>query len=77
MVRWMYNVRPDDRISAEELGTRLKLNSMKKCLQDKRLQWFGHLESMEENTNVEPSWLVGVYAEDHLGKHEIRYSEVV
>ena len=29
MVRWMFNVRPEDRISAVELRTRLKLKSMK------------------------------------------------
>ena len=37
MVRWVYNVRPKDRISAEELRTRLKLNAMKECLQNNRL----------------------------------------
>ena len=33
MVRWMYNVedKPEDRISAEELRTRLKLKSMREC----------------------------------------------
>ena len=45
----MCNVRPGDRISATELRIRLISNSMKKCLQDRRLQWFGHLEGMEEN----------------------------
>ena len=35
-VRWMCNVRPDDKISAEELRTRLKLNSMREYLQDGR-----------------------------------------
>ena len=34
MVRWMCNVRPEDRISTEERGTRLKLRSRRKCLQD-------------------------------------------
>ena len=33
----------------KELWTRLKLNSMRECLQDRRLQRFGHLERMEEN----------------------------
>ena len=30
MVRWIYSVRPEDRISAEELGTRIKMNNMNK-----------------------------------------------
>ena len=45
----MCNVRLDDKISAEELRTRLKLKSMSKCVQDRRLEWFGHLERMEES----------------------------
>ena len=42
--------KPENRISTEEFWTRLKLKSMRECLQDRRLQWFGHLERMEENT---------------------------
>ena len=49
MVKWTSNVRSTDKSSEEELRTRLKLNSTKKCLQDRGLQWFGHLEGMEEN----------------------------
>ena len=49
MVGWMPNVKSEDRISTEELRTRLKLKSMRKCLQDRRLQWFGHLERLEGN----------------------------
>ena len=36
-VGWMGNIRPKDRNFAEELRTRLKLNSMRECLQDRRL----------------------------------------
>ena len=38
IVWWMYNVRPEDRISAEELRTSLKLKRMRECLQEKILQ---------------------------------------
>ena len=44
----MCNVRLENGISAEELRTRLKWKSMRECLQD-RMQWFGHLEGMEES----------------------------
>ena len=37
MVTSMCNFRPEDRISAEELGTRLKLKSTREGLQDRRL----------------------------------------
>lgn len=49
LVRWVYNVRPEDRIYEKELNTSLKLNSMREWLQDRRLEWFGDLERMEEN----------------------------
>ena len=47
--RWIYNISPEGRISADELTARLKLKSMRNCLQDRRLQWFGHLERMEKS----------------------------
>ena len=42
--RWMCNARPEERISAEELSSTLKLISMREGLQDKTLKWFGHIE---------------------------------
>ena len=41
MVRWMCNARPEDTIS--------ELKIMRECFQGRRLRWFGHLVSMEEN----------------------------
>ena len=49
MIRWICNVKPEDTIFEEELRTKLKLRSMGQCLQDRKLQWFGHLERMEES----------------------------
>ena len=46
-VRWVCNIRPD-RIYVEKLGTRLKLKSMRECLQDRRLQQFGLPERIED-----------------------------
>ena len=40
VARWMCN-RTKDRISARVIRTRLKLYSMRECLLDRRLQWFG------------------------------------
>ena len=42
--RWMCNSRPEERISAEELSSTLKIISMRKGLQGKTLKWFGHIE---------------------------------
>ena len=46
----MYNVRIEDRISAEELVIRLNLKNWRGCVQDRRLQWFNYLKRMEEST---------------------------
>lgn len=43
-VKWMCNVRPEGRISAEEL------RGMRECLPERSLQWFGRLERMEKNS---------------------------
>ena len=45
MVRWICRVRPEEKISAKEL----KLNSMRECFQDIRLQWISHLERVKKN----------------------------
>ena len=50
MGRWIYNINPEDKIYAEELRASLKLFSLRVRLQDKRLQWFGHVERMEKST---------------------------
>ena len=42
-VTWMCNVRPEDKCSAEEL------RNVRECVQDRRLQWFGHLERIKES----------------------------
>ena len=42
IVRWMLNVRPEDRISAEELKNGMTLNSSRECLQN--TYNVGHLE---------------------------------
>ena len=52
MVWWMWNVKSQDRNSAEELRTRLKLKIMRKCLQDRQPQWFGHLIVWSKNVRV-------------------------
>ena len=38
-----------DKISTEEIKAKPKLKSMREYLQDRRLQWFGHLEKMDES----------------------------
>ena len=49
IVRWMCNVSLEEMISPEELRTRLKLKSVRECLQHRRMEWFGLLERKEES----------------------------
>lgn len=44
----MSNVRSEDRISAEKLRTRLKLDGRNESLQHRKLHWFGHVERMQQ-----------------------------
>ena len=46
MITWMCNVRHEDRTSAGELRSRLKLKKMREFSQDRG---FGHLERTEQN----------------------------
>ena len=57
MVGWMCNIKPEDITFAEEVRTRLKLNRIRECLQEKRLQWFTMHEEWKRMlglVNVEP-----------------------
>ena len=47
MVRWICNVWLEDKISAEEL--RSKLNNMRKSAQARRLQWSGHGKRVDKS----------------------------
>ena len=49
IVRWMCNMSLEEMISPEELRTRLKLKSVRECLQHRRMEWFGLLERKEES----------------------------
>ena len=73
MVIWMWNVSLTDMIAAEEPSTILRLKSRRKCFDDKRLQWFDHLEKKWKRVlglvNAEPFKIVVVYPWYNLGKH--------
>ena len=48
---------------------------MRECLQDKSLQWFGHLQRMEANARsnkLKTLKVSGSFPEDDLGKHRIK-----
>ena len=47
---------------------RLKVNSLSNCIQDKRPQWFGHLERIDGQVNVKPSRSMTITPKDNLRK---------
>ena len=52
MIRWMCNVTLKERISSDELRTRLGLVSIRECIRRQRLRWFGHVERMDDGCCV-------------------------
>ena len=76
MVRYMCNIRPEDRIFAEELRTRLKLKSMRKYLQDRKLHCFGHLERMEANASSSKCRTFKVSGSFPIGQPRNTWNEV-
>jgi len=48
MVRWMCGMKLQDRISSKGLKERLGLDDIFLVLQQKRLQWYGHVLRKEE-----------------------------
>lgn len=49
MVRWMRNVRLENKISDLELRNKLQLNNMRECLHNRKLIWFIYPDRMEES----------------------------
>ena len=75
MVKWIFNVRPGERNSAEELGTRLILKSIrtKDCIGLVMLKE----RSMLGLVNVENLKLTVVFPEHNQRTHGTRQSEVI
>ena len=44
----MYTVRLENKISTKKFRGRLKMNNRRECLANRRRQWFGHLEKIED-----------------------------
>ena len=48
MIWWMCNVSLKDRLTSDELRGRLNLESIWRCVQNRRLRWFGHIKRMDK-----------------------------
>jgi len=49
MVRWMFDVKLQDRVPSKELRGRLGLDGIILVLQQNRLRWYGHVLRKEDN----------------------------
>jgi len=49
MVRWMFDVKLQDRIPSKGLRERLGLDDIISVLQQNRLRWYGHVLRKEDN----------------------------
>jgi len=48
MVRWMCNVKVQDRVPSKELRERLGIDDIILMLQQNRLRWYGHVLQKED-----------------------------
>ena len=75
MIKWIYNIWSEDRISAQLFVNRLQLNTSREWLPNRQLRWLGHLERMEENfraSKYKNSRLLIVQIEDYPGKDGLK-----
>ena len=49
MIRWMWSITPEKKISVVKLRNILQLHNMSKCLQNSRLLWLCHLKRIEDS----------------------------
>ena len=77
IIRWMCGISLNDKVPILELRNRMRLNSLRECMQHRRLQWFGHLEKMEANAWA--SKCRDIMVDDRLARGRPRksWSEVV
>ena len=77
MIRWMCNVSLKDRLRSDELRGRLNLESIGRCVQNRRLRWFGHIERMDESAWVSRCRAVEVAGSVGRGRPKKTWEEVI
>ena len=77
MTRWMCGVSLSQHIPSSELRSRLNLRSIRDCIQQRRLEWFGHIKRMGDE--AWPSRCRNVIVEGVMGKGrpKITWNEVI
>ena len=73
----MCNVSLKDRLRSDELRGRLNLESIGKCVQNRRLRWFGHIERMDKSFWVSRCRAVEVSGSVGRGRPKRTWEEVI
>ena len=73
----MCNVSFKDRLRSDELRGRLNLESIGRCVQNKRLYWFGHTERMDKRLWVSRCTAVAVSGSVGRGRPKKTWVEVI
>ena len=77
MIRWMCNVSLKNRLRSDELRGRLNLESIGRCVQNRRLHWFGHIERMDKSFWVSRCRAVEVSSSVGRGRPKKTWEEVI
>ena len=77
MIRWMYGVSLREQIPSHDLRNRLSLSSIQECVQIKRLEWFGHLERMEDTAWANKCRDLQINGRTGRGRPKTTWNEVV
>jgi len=77
MVRWMCNVKVEDRVPSEELRERLGIDDIILTLQQKRLRWYGHVLRKEVTVWVKKCMEYEVEGSRPRGRSKRTWKEVV
>ena len=73
----MSNVSLKDRLRSDELRGRLNLESIGRCVQNRRLRWFGHTERMDKSFWVSRCRAVEVSGSVGRGRPKKTWEEVI
>ena len=77
MIQWMCNVSLKNRLRSDELRGRLNLESIGRCVQNRRFCWFGNIERMDKSFWVSRCRAVEVSSSACRGRPKKMWEEVI
>jgi len=77
MVRWMFDVKVEDKFPSKELRERLGIGDVILVLQQNRLRWYGHVLRKEDNDWVKKCMEYEMEGSKPTGRPKRTWREVV